>query len=149
VRHVVPELIYSRLGVVRSYEAVLGSASLEQMHALRIEFKKLRYTLEFFREVLGSSAGEVIEAIKVMQDHLGDLNDADVACQLLRAFLDEWEERQALLPIEERQNPEPIVAYLGAKHAERHHLMVSFPQAWERFNRPELRTALAGAIAGL
>ena len=149
VRHVVPELIYSRLGVVRSYEAVLGSASLEQMHALRIEFKKLRYTLEFFREVLGSSAGEVIEEIKVMQDHLGDLNDADVACQLLRAFLDEWEERQALLPIEERQNPEPIVAYLGAKHAERHHLMVTFPQAWEHFNRSELRAALAEAIAGL
>jgi CHAD domain-containing protein len=91
----------------------------------------------------------VIEEIKVMQDHLGDLNDANVACQMLRDFLDEWEERQVLLPIEERQNPEPIVAYLGAKHAERHQLMVTFPLAWERFNRPELRTALAEAIGGL
>jgi CHAD domain-containing protein len=149
VRHVVPEMVYARLGVVRAYEEILGSASLEQMHALRIEFKKLRYTLEFFREVLGPEAGGVIEEIKGLQDHLGDLNDADVACQLLRAFLDEWEERQALLPLEERQNPEAIVAYLGARHAERHRLMVAFPAAWQRFNRPELRAALAAAVSGL
>jgi CHAD domain-containing protein len=149
VRHIVPELVYSRLAAVRSFEAVLGNASLEQMHALRIEFKKLRYALEFFREVLGSQAGQVIEEIKGMQDHLGDLNDADVACQILREFLDEWEERQALLPIDERQSPEPIVAYLGARHAERHQLMVTFPQAWERFNRPDLRVALASAIGEL
>jgi CHAD domain-containing protein len=148
-RHIVPGLVYSRLAAVRSFEAILGNASLEQMHALRIEFKKLRYTLEYFREVLGPQAGQVIEEIKTMQDHLGDLNDANVACQILKEFLDEWEERQALLPIEERQNPEPIVAYLGARHAERHQLMVTFPQAWERFNRPELRTALAAAIGGL
>ena len=149
VQHVVPALVYTRLAAVRAYEPILGTASLEQLHALRIEFKQLRYTLEFFSEVLGEEAQEVIAVIKGLQDHLGDLNDANVACQILRAFLDEWDDRQAVLPVEQRQNPEPVVAYLAARHAERHRLMVTFRKAWQRFDRPELRARLASAISVL
>lgn len=149
VRHVLPALIYTRLAAVRAYEPILDTASLEQLHGLRIEFKQLRYTLEFFSEVLGEEAQEIIAIIKGLQDHLGDLNDADVACQLLRTFLDEWDTRQAGLPVEERQNPEPVVAYLAAKHAERHHLMITFRKAWQGFDRPELRAKLASAVSVL
>ena len=119
------------------------------MHALRIEFKKFRYTMEFFREVLGPEAKGIIEEVKTMQDHLGDLNDADVACQILRNFLDELESRQATIPVEDRDNPEPIVAYLAARHAERHRLMVTFKDPWEHFNRPEIRAQLAAAVSVL
>lgn len=149
VRNIVPALVYDRMAEVRGYGAILSNASIEQLHALRIEFKKLRYTLEFFREVLGPQAGEIIGEIKTLQDHLGDLNDADVACGILRNFLDELEVRQAILPMEERENPEPIVAYLAAKHAERHQLMVSFKDAWARFDRTEVRRQLAEAISVL
>ena len=54
---------------------------------LRIEFKKFRYTVEYFREVLGKRAFEVIEEVKPLQDHLGDMNDAQVASQILREFI--------------------------------------------------------------
>ncbi len=149
VRDVVPMMIYQRLAAVRAYDAVLDTASLVQLHALRIEFKKLRYSVEYFREVLGSEARAVIDDLKKMQDHLGDLHDADVACQLLGDFLKTWEDSQRLQPLAERQSPETILAYLAYQHTERHRLLVTFPQAWESFNQPEFRQNLAQAIAGL
>ncbi len=149
VRDFAPVLIYNRLAAVRAFESVLSNASLDQLHALRIEFKKLRYAVEFFREVLGEQAREVISALKAVQDHLGNLNDARVATQMISEFMEAWEARQAQLPLAERKSPEPIVAFLAAKHAERYHLMVTFPETWAMFNRPEFRQNLAMAIAGL
>jgi CHAD domain-containing protein/transposase-like protein len=149
VRDVAPILIYTRLGAVRAFDTVLDNATINQLHALRIEFKKLRYTVEFFQEVLGPEGGEVVEDIKKVQDHLGDLNDADVACSILGDFLSKWEKDQLTLPIQQRANPEPIVAYLATKHAERHRLVVSFPQVWGVFMRPEFHERVAQAISVL
>jgi CHAD domain-containing protein len=149
VRHVAPVMIYNRLGTVRAYEKILGTARIEQLHELRIEFKRLRYTMEFFREVLGSEGDLIIEEIKDVQDHLGDLNDADVACQILNAFLEGWEARQQNLPLFERESPEPIVAYLAFKHAERHRLMVTFGETWAHFDRDDFRKNIATAVAVL
>jgi CHAD domain-containing protein/transposase-like protein len=147
VRYVTPVLIYQNLSEVRSYDVILKNPAIEQLHALRIAFKKLRYVVEFFSEVMGPQAKEVVGELKTLQDHLGDLNDADVACQILREFIETWELRQTGLPLQDRQNPEPVVAYLASKHAELHKLMISFPEAWARFNRPELMTKLALAIS--
>ena len=149
VREIAPVLIYTRLAEVRAYDRILEHASIEQHHALRIEFKKLRYTVEFFREVLGEEVKPVINALKKMQDHLGDLNDADVATLILHNFLNEWEIQQTGLPVGERQNPEAIVTYLAARHTERHQLMASFREAWESFIRPEFRRNLALAVSAL
>jgi CHAD domain-containing protein len=149
VKHVVPVLIYTRLASVRAYGPMLEAATIEQLHSLRIEFKKLRYTLEFFREVLGEGTKALIEDVKILQDHLGDLNDADVACSILREFLDEWESRQIYRPINERENPEPVVAYLASKHAERYFLTTTFQEAWAKFDTPEMRADLAAAVAVL
>jgi CHAD domain-containing protein len=149
VCHVAPVLIYTRLAAVRAYEAVVPNAAIEQLHALRIDFKKLRYTVEYFREVLGEGAREVIDDIKTLQDHLGNLNDADVACRILREFIESWEEHQIDLPLHERKNPEPVVAYLAAKHAERHHLMVTFPEAWAHFSRSGFLKQVALAVSVL
>jgi CHAD domain-containing protein len=122
---------------------------VNQLHALRIEFKKFRYTLEHFKEILGDSANKSINELKKYQDHLGELHDADVACQLVRNFLKDWDENQSLLPMPQRKNPEPIVTYLAYLHAERYRLMVSFPDLWKNFNRPEFRQNLAQAISKL
>jgi len=84
VRVVAPTLIYTRLEAVRGYEAILANATIAQLHSLRIECKRLRYTVEFFREVLGTQAKTVINELKSIQDHLGELHDADVACQIVR-----------------------------------------------------------------
>jgi CHAD domain-containing protein len=149
VQNIAPQIIYNRLANVRAYETILGSASLDQLHSLRIETKKLRYALEFFREVLGSEVKAVISTLKGLLDHLGALNDARVACELLGAFLEKWEMQQADRPLAERVSSQPLVTYLAASYAERHRLMVSVPQAWEKFSRPEFRQNLAMAVSVL
>lgn len=144
VRYAAPLLIYDRLAVVRTYESTLDEISIEQLHRLRIDFKRLRYTIEFFREVLGREVKGVINDLKQMQDHLGDLNDADVACQFLGEFLEAWDERQPGLPA-----AEPVASYLAARLDERQRLLMTFNEAWTRFNRPDFRRNLALAIARL
>ncbi len=149
LRHIVPRLIYERYEAVCAYETVLDNASLETLHQLRLTFKEFRYTLEYFREILGPEREMVIKEVKVMQDYLGDLNDADVAGGILRDFLADWEEHQLHRPLSERQSPVQVVAYLNSKLEERHQLIVNFPQTWARFNRPEFRRNLALAVAAL
>jgi CHAD domain-containing protein len=149
LRDLVPVLIYGQYAAVKAYEAVLPIATIAQLHALRIEFKKFRYALEYFREILGEQAGKAIGEIKLYQDHLGMLHDADVACQLVDAFLGSWDKEQLAQAIQVRQNPEPIVSYLAFLYAERYRLMNSFPDLWRNFSRPEFRLLIAQAISQL
>lgn len=150
VRQLAPVLIYERLSEVRAYETLLKDAPIERLHMLRIEFKKFRYTVEYFREVLGKRAYDVIESVKNLQDHLGDLNDAHVAAQILRDFIASWEETQENLPIQERESIEEVVNYLAARLAERHHLLLTFDSAWEaHFNQRAFRRNIAQAVSVL
>jgi CHAD domain-containing protein len=149
LRDTVPILVYSRFAAVRAYESILPTASMAQLHALRIDFKKFRYTVEYFREILGANVDQIISELKQLQDHLGELHDAVVACDLINDFLADWDSRQAELPITERLNPEPIVTYLAYLYSERYRLTSSFPGLWKKFNRPEFRQNIAQAISRL
>ncbi len=149
VRHVAPRLIYTRYEAVRAYETVLHEARIETLHALRIECKYLRYTLEFLREVLAPEGEAVIEEVKAMQDHLGDLNDADVAIGMLSEFLRTWDTAQVHLPLSQRRSAEGLVNYMAARHAEKHKLLTTFPEAWAKLNREEVRRWMALSIAAL
>jgi CHAD domain-containing protein len=149
VRHVAPRLVYTRYEAVRAYETVLDDAQIETLHALRIDCKYLRYTLEFLREVMGPEVEAVIEEVKAMQDHLGDLNDAEVAIDLLSEFLGDWDAAQATVPLSQRRSAEGVVTYLAARHAEKHRLLTTFPEAWTRLNREEVRRWMALAVAAL
>src|SRR5690606_14074425 len=56
VRHVAPTLITEQLNTVRAYDAILSADEMAEpdiLHSLRIEFKRLRYTVDFFTDVLG------------------------------------------------------------------------------------------------
>jgi CHAD domain-containing protein len=72
---------------VRAYESVLKWADVPTLHQLRIEAKRLRYTLEFVREALGPEAPALISRVVALQDHLGAMNDAEIAAHMARAFL--------------------------------------------------------------
>jgi hypothetical protein len=52
-------------------------------------------------------------------------------------------------PISERENPEPVVAYLANKHAERYFLTTTFQDVWQGFDQPGMRVKLASAVAVL
>ncbi|MEE8392224.1 MAG: CHAD domain-containing protein, partial [Anaerolineae bacterium] len=157
LRHVVPVAVYQRLAAVRAYdEWVTGpDVPLERLHQLRIAAKGLRYTVEYFREVLGPDAKKVIDEIKELQDHLGDLQDAVVASNLLRDFLTwgTWGHAQRTgkniaFPTEPIVAP-GVASYLAARQIELEHLLDTFPQAWVRIQSHEFGQLVAAALATL
>ena len=149
VRHVAPRLIYEHYERVRAYEAVLDGAPLETLHALRIEFKRLRYAFEFFEEVLGPESRIVINAIKMMQDHLGDLNDTCVVSDVLRNFVDTHNRAYSGVPIFMRPDISGVIHYAAAQRTEQQHLLDTFPEAWNMFMDEDIRRSLALAVAAL
>ena len=86
VRQVLPARLWEHYAAVRAYETALPGAPLETVHALRLEAKRLRYTLEFLQEALDPAAAEAIAAVVALQDHLGALQDLDVTIDRLSAF---------------------------------------------------------------
>ncbi|HEX6868676.1 MAG TPA: CHAD domain-containing protein, partial [Candidatus Limnocylindrales bacterium] len=87
VRDTTASRIWTAYEQVRGYEPVLRWADVETLHELRIAGKWLRYSLEFVREALGDEAGPLIARVTALQDHLGLMNDADVAASMARTFL--------------------------------------------------------------
>lgn len=149
LRHVAPGLIYQHYEAVHAYETVLPKASLDTLHQLRITYKSMRYTLEFLDEVLGEESRMVIAEVKALQDHLGELNDARVASELVGNFLAKWDKSQEKLAAEEQLPSAPLTAYLESRLADQQRLLDTFPEAWERFNQPNFRRNLALAVAVL
>ena len=87
VRDTTASRVWAAYEHVRGYEAVLRWADVETLHELRIAGKWLRYTLEFVREALGDEAAPLIARVTALQDHLGLMNDANVAASMARTFL--------------------------------------------------------------
>ncbi|PJF36927.1 MAG: hypothetical protein CUN49_02870 [Candidatus Thermofonsia Clade 1 bacterium] len=135
---IAPRLIYKQYGVVRAYAPYLETASLERLHALRIEVKRLRYLIEAFGELLGAQAEMVIDACKALQDFLGELQDAKVAAQLSELYLPNL-----------RRGKRALERYLAARQADQERLYQSVLAHWSAFNAPEVRQALALAVAAL
>jgi CHAD domain-containing protein len=55
-----------------------------ELHKLRLASKRLRYTLELFRPCYPAGLEERLEALKNLQDWLGEVNDAVASGKLLR-----------------------------------------------------------------
>jgi CHAD domain-containing protein len=68
---------------------------VEELHAMRIAAKHLRYSLENFRPLFPGSAESFLERLKEMQDLLGVIHDCDVWIARLPAFMEE-ERRKTL-----------------------------------------------------
>ena len=133
-------MIYDQYGIVRAYETALLDAPLDTLHALRIDAKRLRYTLEAFQEVLDSDAGKIIDAVKALQDHLGTLQDARVAGAMMSDYLQN---------VDEQQPTGAVLQYMVVRDQEKQKLLSEVPTVWETFTRAETRRALALAVAKL
>lgn len=143
VRDTATSRIWGAYEQVRAYDATLAWADVATIHQLRIAAKRLRYALEFFREVLGPEAGPLIDRVTRLQDHLGLLNDADVAARLAREFLVGSAAR--LSP----QTIEAVGRYLGARDRDVARLRRSLPAAWRPLAAESFRRALGRAVSAL
>ncbi|OQB00856.1 MAG: CHAD domain protein [Chloroflexi bacterium ADurb.Bin222] len=153
VREVAPILIMERVAAVRAFDPWVHGADvpLTRLHRLRIASKRLRYTLEYFAEVLGPAAKTLITQVKLLQDHLGELQDAVVASALLRDFLvwGTWgPPPSATLPLEPVVAP-GVAAYLTARQVELQQRREEFLPLWESFTGPDFSRLVAEVIAAL
>lgn len=154
VRHVAPVVIYERLAVVRAYDewVSIPDPPLKRLHALRIACKRLRYSLEFFCQVLGPDTQALIKEVVAMQDHLGALQDGVVASEILRDYLKwgTWGHQVGdALPPDGPVVAPGVEAYLDAMQSEMQHLVATFPQAWRRITGAEFSRMVAEAVVVL
>jgi len=144
VRQVAPPAIYAQFAIVRAYEPVLATSPLPRLHALRIEAKRLRYTLEAFQEVLAPDAKIAIEAAIALQDQLGALHDADVTIHLITQIIEvDRQTHQA------GKSVKALLAYKASVIADKKRLWAGVPEAWAAFIDPAVRQAIATSVAVL
>lgn len=101
----------------------VNQKAAEEMHALRIECKKLRYAAEFFSPLF-AGMNTFISHMKGLQDLLGLMNDVSVMRQLL----------DDLLP--EDTDPETLIyagGLVGWRACDYHHMLNRFDAHWEAF----------------
>ncbi len=73
--------------VLKAGRAVTADGPAEEMHELRKDCKKLRYLIEFFRSLYpGKELKDLIRALKVLLDNLGEFQDLEVQADKLRNF---------------------------------------------------------------
>lgn len=140
---VIPAAVWTQYAAVRAYEAV-ERPSLESLHALRIEFKRLRYLLEFFQEVLGAGTAHLIELTVGAQDHLGLLHDADVTAKMLGAYLAEHATSGM-----SAGDLAAVVAYLSEVQAEIQARQDQFPELWHEITDKSFRKQLAKLLSNV
>jgi CHAD domain-containing protein len=141
VRDTAASRIWTAYEHVRAYEAVLRWADVPTLHQLRIAAKRLRYTLEFVREPLGPDASPLIARVVALQDHLGFMNDAEVAATMARNFL---VERGNELTESEAQ---AIGRYLVSREREVARLKRTVGTAWRSVAGLTFRRGLGRTVA--
>lgn len=137
VRHILPGMIYERLAAVQAYDTVLQDADDATLHALRIEFKRLRYAVFLFEDLLGSQISKFIDELKGIQDNLGGMNDISIA----RARLEDLADAET--------TSEALSGYLANLDTRQNELRTSFADLWARFNTRKVQEKLSSAVLAL
>jgi CHAD domain-containing protein len=111
-----PLLVKSYFAQVRAFLA--EDPAPPKLHRLRLASKQLRYTLELFRPCYPGGLEERLDALKVLQDELGEVNDAVATCELLRGSL--------------KRQPK-VRKFLEERAAQR---AKQFTRHWKKFDAP-------------
>jgi CHAD domain-containing protein len=141
VRDVIPAAIWQQYSSVRAYETI-ENPPIETLHALRIDFKRLRYLLEFFRGILGRSTEQLITLAVQAQDHLGLLQDATVAASTLRQYVAE----NVMLGANDLT---AVAAYLAAIQEEIQSRREQFPLLFSEITGKPFRRHLARLLSNV
>ena len=91
VLQAVKKLLLKRYHKMLAMSAAINSQSAdEKIHELRIEFKKLRYLIEFFVDLLPKKrTSKIVIEIKKIQTVLGDYNDYCIQIEFLNSYIDD------------------------------------------------------------
>lgn len=85
-------IVRTRLGEMLNYEPYMDDVEkVFELHQMRIAAKRLRYSMEIFQPIysdytkFGKEFDKATEEIKALQEHLGEIHDADVLVPKLTA----------------------------------------------------------------
>ena len=121
--------------VIREGEAITDDSPAEALHELRINCKKLRYLMEFFRTLYPTGRiRKQIKALKSLQDNLGDFQDLEVQAEALKQFGHEMQAEKGNLPSDTFMAMGALIDSLYRRQEiERH----NFAERFELFASPE------------
>ena len=128
--------------VLRRGREIISVSGDESLHALRIQCKRLRYLLEFFRPTYGGLLKADITRLKKLQDVLGDFQDACVAGQFLRHYAEGLPMRTS-----NRGQLLALGQLIGSQDHRAARCRADFALAWERFDSTGAPTVVLTRLA--
>ena len=108
----------------RRFSRLDGKSPDEDLHAARIRVKRARYAAELAASELGSRGERFVDAAKVLQDVLGEHQDATVAEERIRT----WAEGKA-------EAADAVRRLLKRERARRKKARAEWPDAWKLLER--------------
>jgi len=144
------QAISTRLDALLAFDEIVEQPDkVTELHQMRIAAKWLRYTLETFAPLYASQLQAYIQAVKTMQDLLGEIHDCDVWQQFLPTFLEEEHQRVVEYFGSDRAF-KPLVAGIQSleqdRLQERGSLYEKFVENWRAWQSAGLFNDLRGAI---
>jgi CHAD domain-containing protein len=136
--HLAGDAIQQKLTAFLSFEPYVSHPeAAEQLHAMRIAAKRLRYMLEIFAPLYDEGLKSFILAVKTAQEMLGNIHDCDVWIAFLPLFT--GEEKQRILDFYGHARPflplQPGIRFLQEnRQLERHLQYEEFVQNWETWH---------------
>jgi CHAD domain-containing protein len=122
---------------------------VEELHAMRISAKHLRYTLETFAPLFEDNLKIHLKAMRSAQDMLGAIHDCDVWAIYIPQFMDE--ERQRTIKYFGTVRPfkrlvSGLNVYQDARRSERDTVYATFRESWRSWKSEGLWDNLAAAL---
>jgi len=138
VRHVLPMVVQEHLATIKAYDNVVADADVNTLHALRIEFKQLRYLITHFQDVLGASSSSFIDDLVKIQDYLGELNDMVVAQDHFNKVIDNKKLSKA--------DRHALKTYVTTLADDQQDVINNFANIWDKFNTRTVQRRLVDAL---
>lgn len=115
---------------------IMPDTPAEALHELRIDCKMLRYLLEFFRSLYpAKEMTKLVNALRQLQDNLGDFNDLQVQQTSLSRFAQEMSD-EGVATVESLVAIGRLVEHLAQRQVTERE---RFTECWNDFATPAIR----------
>src|SRR5574340_6370 len=130
-------------------EIVYQPEKIQEIHAMRIAAKRLRYTLETFAPLFEDGLKDTIKAMRTSQDLLGEIHDSDVWTVSIEQFMQEELQRTieyfgTARPF--RRLAPGLLLYQEARRNERDTMYADFVKQWEEWKAEGMWTNLTALM---
>lgn len=144
------ERINQRLNEFLAYEVYIRRTEYkEELHAMRIAAKRLRYTMEIFARLYPDDLKEPLQAARKTQQIIGEIHDCDVWIDFLPQFYEEEQKRMQKFYGHTRPLHRllPGLEYFKSERQKRRdRLYAQFLSNWRRWNQKEVWIDLRESI---